>query len=292
MPPRKRTIEKLCRHLLNLTSTEIASNELRRSAVVFSPHPDDESLGCGGTIIKKKKVGASVSLVHMTDGSASTNLISKEQLKAIRKRESLNAGRILGVNDTYFLDFEDSKLSGSVLPATDRVLEILRKESPEEIFIPYCHEPIRQAADHVAATNIVLAALRRHQRKVTVWEYPVWFWLHWPWVGIRQNSPPIKSKHVLWNSLLSFFGVRALVDLKYSVHIGDVLEEKRAALAEHKSQMEQLIPDARWVTLRQLSYGEFLACFYQDREFFRRYDFQGPGGRTSRVIHSFVQPFS
>jgi LmbE family N-acetylglucosaminyl deacetylase len=96
----------------------------------------------------------------------------------------------------------------------------------------------------------------------------------------------------LWNSLLSFFGVRALVDLKYSVHIGDVLEEKRAALAEHKSQMEHLIPDARWVTLRQLSYGEFLACFYQDREFFRRYDFQGPGGRTSRVIHSFVQPFS
>ncbi len=55
-----------------------------RSALVFSPHPDDESLGCGGTIIKKKSLGARVKLVHMTDGSAANhdNLISSQELKA------------------------------------------------------------------------------------------------------------------------------------------------------------------------------------------------------------------
>jgi LmbE family N-acetylglucosaminyl deacetylase len=39
--------------------------------VVFSPHPDDETLGCGSTIIKKKRLGADVTIVFMTDGSKS-----------------------------------------------------------------------------------------------------------------------------------------------------------------------------------------------------------------------------
>jgi hypothetical protein len=44
---------------------------LRRSAVVFAPHPDDETLGCGGTIVRKIRAGARVRLVVMTDGGSS-----------------------------------------------------------------------------------------------------------------------------------------------------------------------------------------------------------------------------
>jgi LmbE family N-acetylglucosaminyl deacetylase len=271
---RERLSDLLGRKLLRLTSNEIGLRELHRPAIVFSPHPDDESLGCGGTIIKKSRIGASVTLVHMTDGSASTTLIPREELRAIRRNESINAARLLGVGETYFLDYPDSGLSEYVRPATTRVAEILDKELPEDVFVPYCREPVRQAADHVAATNIVMAALEQNQRRVTVWEYPVWFWLHWPWVGFRQNGPAIKAKHVLRNSVNSLFGARAFADLRYAVDIADALEQKRAALAEHKSQMEQLIPSPEWVTLGQLSRGEFLQCFHQNWEFFRRYTFR------------------
>jgi hypothetical protein len=62
-----------------------------------------------------------------------------------------------------------------------------------------------------------------------------------------------------------------LKDFRFSVDIEEVLEVKRAALDQYKSQMTRLIPDPRWQTLPELSNGEFLACFFQPREIFRKY---------------------
>jgi LmbE family N-acetylglucosaminyl deacetylase len=275
---------RLARSLLGYTARQVPDGELGRRALVFSPHPDDESLGCGGTILKKKKAGATVKLVHVSDGGGSTTLIPRDQLTAMRKQESRNAGRVLGVDDIYFLDFPDGHLGENIPAAIERVSEILRQESPEEIFVPYIREPMKQAADHVAVTNIVLAALRRQPKPVTVWEYPVWFWLHWPWVGFSQNTPPLKSKHILKNSLLAQFGARAFLDLRHKVNIADVLQQKRAAIAEHKSQTEKLIDDPSWVTLDRLSNGELMDCFYQESEFFRCYLYGGAEGAKGSGI--------
>jgi LmbE family N-acetylglucosaminyl deacetylase len=266
---------RLARSLLGRATHQVAPAELQQSALVFSPHPDDESLGCGGTILKKKQAGASVKLVHVSDGGASTTLIPREELTAMRRKECVDAGRVLGVDDIYFLDYPDGNLWEHIPAATDRVEEILRRESPQQVFLPYSREPMRQASDHVAVTRIVLDALRRQPGPITVWEYPVWFWLHWPWVGFRQNILPIKPKHILKNSVLAGFGSRALLELKHQVDIAGVLEQKRVAIAQHRSQTEKLIDDPRWVTLEELSNGELMDCFYQDREFFRCYTYKG-----------------
>lgn len=212
-------------------------------------------------------------LVHMTDGSASTVLIPKEELKAIRKEEALRAGEILGVTSTQFLDFEDQKLTDSSAPATERVLEILRRERPTQVFVPYYREPMRQAADHIAATKIVKDALARYGKRIIIWEYPVWFWLHWPWIGLHQRGPHLTSKHVGWNSITLICGAHAFLELRYAVDIREVLAQKLAALAQHKSQMNRLIPDPRWLTLGDLCGGDFLDCFHQECEFFHCYDF-------------------
>jgi LmbE family N-acetylglucosaminyl deacetylase len=262
---------RLARSLLGHSARLVPDNELGRPALVFSPHPDDESLGCGGTILKKKKAGATVKLVQVSDGGGSTTLIPRDQLTAMRKQESRKAGQVLGVDDIYFLDLPDGHLGEDMPSAIERVAGILRQESPEEIFVPYIREPMKQAADHVAVTNIVLAALRLQPKQVMVWEYPVWFWLHWPWVGFSQNTPPMKPKHIWKNSLLAQFGARAFLDLRHRVDIGDVVQQKRAAIGEHKSQTERLVDDPGWVTLDQISNGELMDCFYQDSEFFRCY---------------------
>jgi LmbE family N-acetylglucosaminyl deacetylase len=266
---------RLARSLLGRGAHQATTAELQQSALIFSPHPDDESLGCGGTILRKKQAGASAKLVHVSDGGASSTLIPRKELTAMRRRECVDAGCVLGVDDIYFLDFPDGNLWEHLPAATDRVEEILRRESPEQTFLPYFREPMKQASDHVAVTRIVLEALRRQTKPVTVWEYPVWFWLHWPWVGFRQNTSPIRPKNILKNSVLAGFGMRALLELKHQVDIAGLLEQKRAAIAQHRSQTEKLINDPRWITLDELSNGELMACFYQDREYFHCYRYQG-----------------
>jgi len=255
--------------LLTLVATEVHSKSLGQSALIFSPHPDDECLGCGGTILKKKQAGATVKLVHMTDGSGShpATLISRQELIATRHREALSAAAILGVDDAYFLDFKDQALSTNATDATQRVVEILGKEQPEQIFVPYRREPMAQAADHVATTNIVWSALESYPKPVMVWEYPVWYWFHWPWVGFQKGC--LGRRYLAKNSLKLMFGCHALLELRNSVNIQDVLRKKIAALAEHRSQMTELVPNPAWTTLGKVSGGEWLEMFCLDYEFFR-----------------------
>src|SRR4030065_330273 len=51
---------------------------LKSSAVIFAPHQDDETLGCGGTIMLKRKAGTPVACVFMTDGSTSHRSFMKD----------------------------------------------------------------------------------------------------------------------------------------------------------------------------------------------------------------------
>ena len=83
---------------------ELDNEDLGRSTIVFSPHPDDETLGCGGTIAMKIKKGYNVSIVFMTDGRNALlekfdirSNPSPQKLKGIRKEEAKQATKILGV---------------------------------------------------------------------------------------------------------------------------------------------------------------------------------------------------
>ncbi|NET07412.1 MAG: PIG-L family deacetylase [Symploca sp. SIO2B6] len=240
---------------------------LERSTLVFSPHPDDETLGCGGTIIRKKQAGADVKIVFMTDGSTShSHLMPANKLKAIRASEALAAAQKLGVeaSDVIFLEVKDGTLANHQDAASKRVVEIILKYLPEEIFIPYYQDGI---SDHNATNTVVVSALKKSGLNATVYEYPIWFWNQWPWTDCGRESQ--KLLPFLQDSLRS--GLRFLNDFRCSVYIGDVLDLKRTALEQHKSQMVRLINNSRWLTLGDVSKGEFLKCFFQETEVFYRY---------------------
>jgi len=266
----KLQIRRLYRHVLKRVAKEVGENHLKSSAVIFSPHADDETLGCGGTIIRKRRLGAEVKIVFMTDGSAShKHLISKNELKIIRKREALAASARLGVeeNNVFFLDFENRRLSQLMDLAISKVAQFLASQHPDEIFIPYSREP---PSDHWATNKIVLAALASCRKSVTVYEYPLWFWHHWPWTSVSRDSYREILRGFL-NNVVS--GYRLIKDFRYFTHVEEVLEIKRAALNEHKSQMTKLIPLPEWKTLGEISNGEFLQCFFQTEEIFRCFSY-------------------
>lgn len=245
---------------------------------MFSPHFDDETLGCGGTVLKKIAAGGLVTIVFMTDGSKShTHLISEEESRTIRSAEGRAVARALGLKlgDVILLDFEEAKLDEHFEAAVARVQEILTALKPEDVFIPYRKEPLLWSADHLATNRIVRLALKRIGRTTRVHEYPIWFWCHWPWAQLPLHSRRDIFKHMVRHSFLH--GVDLLRDFRYAVPVGDLLERKRRVLEEHKSQMTRLIPDARWRTLSDVADGDFLDCFFHEHELFHVYSY--PNGR-------------
>ena len=121
----------------------------------------------------------------------------------------------------------------------------------------------------------MLAALRRQPNPVTVWEYPGVVLAALAVGGIRaKHSTHYNPKHIL--ERIHFWLVLGRAPFWTSnirVDIADVLQQKRAAIGQHTSQTEKLIDDPGWVTLEELSNGEWMDCFYQDREFFRCYTY-------------------
>ncbi|HEX8705689.1 MAG TPA: PIG-L family deacetylase [Myxococcaceae bacterium] len=232
-------------------ATPLSEQELRCSAMVFAPHPDDETLGCGGTILQKRRAGASMRIVFMTDGAAShAHLTSRAELSTTRHREALEAVEVLGLgaSDVSWLGFPDGELGRWRPQAALRVGELLQRYRPEQLFLPYARG---EHADHVATNTIVYEAIGRVGLPATLLEYPVWSWRHWP-ATVRS--------------------LRFLRELRTSVAVQDVLAQKRSALERHVSQMRRRNGQPGWGTLGDIDGGEFLASLFQDYEYYRRVD--------------------
>ena len=149
-----------------------------KSIVVFAPHPDDETLACGGTIVKRLREGYDVTVVVMTDGRhalSSQGILSDptpEELKEIRRLEAIKAMNILGVNTSnlIFWDFEDKALSENKEAAGNKSVEILNAIQPTEI---YCSSENSAHPDHKSSSVIVKESIKRLTFPVPCFQYPL-----------------------------------------------------------------------------------------------------------------------
>ena len=255
------------RYLKQLEQLEpLSAEDLTASAIVFSPHQDDETLGCGGTIIKKREAGAEVKIVFMTDGSQSHHrFMSESELIALRQTEAIKAAETLKVasEDVIFFDFRDGELSDYITEAIDKTKELLKSARPQQVFIPYIRET---HPDHLATNQIVLAALKDYT-PVAVYEYPVWYWHHFPWTTTGKSD---SRKAYLKASIKAKLGWQLIQEFNYRVAIESVKSKKQLALAQHQTQTKRLVDDPNWGTLQDVSDGEWVECFFQNQEIFRR----------------------
>lgn len=276
----RRALRRLNRFAMTRLSRPLIETELQQPAVVFAPHPDDETLGCGGTILRKRRVGAAVRLAFLTDGSAShAGLVSRAEMKALRSDEALAAAEALGVpaGDVFLMGLPDGELQAHHEEAVARVTTLLEQHRPEQIFIPSSRAEHR---DHVATNAIVHEAVRRLGLVATLFEYPVWLWRHWPAVALPDTRE--QARAVLVASLRAGFGLRLLWEFRTAVPIQDFIHQKRQVLARHASQMRRRDEDPCWRTLGDVSEGEFLDCFFQEQEVFHRIDLVAPRAIPSR----------
>jgi LmbE family N-acetylglucosaminyl deacetylase len=239
---------------------------LTASAVVFAPHPDDETLGCGGTMARKAAAGASIHVVVLTDGSGTKAGRPHDEHVALRRAEAVTAMARLGVGESNlrFLDFPDGGLehAGGALP--DAVGTLLLALRPAQVFVPYRSDG---HPDHEAAFHAVRAAIKSAGLRCELYEYPVWTWRHWPWVPLRlpfgDELPPVRA------TLKFLGGWRFVRTFSLRSDITAALEAKRGALTEYRSQLGAASGGAEPWALDRVSRGDWLRNLDTGYEVFR-----------------------
>ncbi|MBM4131992.1 PIG-L family deacetylase [bacterium] len=252
-----------------LLSRPLPEADLAAPAVVFAPHQDDETLGCGPLVALKRARGVPVTVVFLTDGRTShARFLDADELAGRRRDEALAACRTLGVPEdaVHFLEFRDGELTAAVSAAAARVATLLRGLTGHLLLVPYAGDT---TADHRATREVVLRALAALEgaRTHVLLEYPVWFWHHWPWV-----CPPVARR--LHKPAAVAAGLVAaacrLRDLRWQVDVAAVLPAKRRALDCHVTQMQRPTGQPGWPVLADVAGGAWLARFFTGREFVQR----------------------
>lgn len=189
-----------------------------KKILVIAPHPDDEILGVGGTILKNINEGNEVHVVIVTKGLFplfNPDIIEQTRAEAKRCHE------IVGIKNTYFLDFPSTMLDTTPkYKINAALLEIVESIAPQEVYIPHSGD---MHFDHGIVAEAAMVTLR-------------------PKYGFSPDA--IYAYETLsetgWNlpDANSSFVPNVFVD------ISDYIDKKLSALSIYESQLEEF-PAAR-----------------------------------------------
>lgn len=197
------------------------------STLVVAPHPDDESLGCGGAITALRQWRHDVHVLFVSDGSRSHPHSVKYPSQArrdLREQEARTALSALGVGSAQatFLRLPDTQVpdrnSSGFSRAAEMVYQCLLQFRPATILVPWRRDP---HCDHRASWQLAQEAVSRYTHPLRWLEYPIWIW-----ELAQPEDLPRPADGALWK-----------------LNIESVLPTKLQAIAAHVSQTTRLIDD-------------------------------------------------
>lgn len=233
---------------------------------IVAPHQDDEVLGCGGTIALKRKAGAQVRVVFLTDGSMSHHDSVDGRILARRRvQEALRACEMLGVaaDHVHFLALADGSLHTQVEVCTSRLRLLFDQYPFPQVFVPNAFEI---PSDHTAAREAARAALRDAAPQRTIVEYGVWSWHSWPLVRLDPGGNPARRLGRRLKQLTRT--TRWLWSCRFAVDVSSITGLKEQALRAHVSQAIGLPETTGAMTLYKVSDGDFVSMLMGPREIF------------------------
>jgi LmbE family N-acetylglucosaminyl deacetylase len=126
--------------------------------LVIAPHPDDESLGCGGTIVRYVTNGAIVNLLVVSDGAAIEEPDGQhDDIVAVRRQELESAVLALGIHHVQTLQIPDGQLDHYETQIHKAISDCLTTFQPDLVLAPSL---IDGHVDHVTVGRITLQLLR------------------------------------------------------------------------------------------------------------------------------------
>lgn len=189
-----------------------------RCILAVVAHPDDEVLGCGGTLAAWSRAGAQTHVLCLADGETARyqDRSAPEAIARIAARHDAarKAASILGLNSIRFLDLPDNRLDRVDLLDVIRPIEaVIREVAPDTV---YTHHGGDLNLDHRVAHQAVTTACR-----------PL------PGFPVRRIYTFETPSSTEWSSEAHGPAFRP----NLFVDIGDTLEYKMASLAAYDNEM-------------------------------------------------------
>ncbi|HVZ02937.1 MAG TPA: PIG-L deacetylase family protein [Dongiaceae bacterium] len=185
--------------------------------LVLAPHPDDESIGCGGTLARWRRAGRAAKVLFLTDGRLGSRSLramaehdpqraeAERRLVETRREEAALAMQALAVDEFAFADAPDGELWRRVEPVAGLVARAIEESGADLIMLPFLTD---RHPDHIAAGACLLGALRQ--------------------MSSARLSGLTCAGYEVWSPILA----NAVVD------ITDSVEQKKAAIAVYRSQLQ------------------------------------------------------
>jgi N-acetylglucosamine malate deacetylase 1 len=180
--------------------------------MVIAPHPDDDAIGCGGSIIQHVERGDTVHIVYVTSGEHGSPVYTPAELATLREGEAASGARILGAQQTTFLRQPDGSVSYTI-ELVNQFVQLIRAEKPDVLYLPHSADGHK---DHQQIFLVVTEAAGRAGGS------------SFPELGTEGWSVGTLLGYEVWTPLSRF---------QYVNDITDVIETKLSALREHRSQL-------------------------------------------------------
>jgi N-acetylglucosamine malate deacetylase 1 len=123
--------------------------------LVISPHPDDEAIGCGGTLRGHVLAGDAVQVVFLTSGEGGGHGRPPGETARMREQEANAAATILGYEEVEFWRQPDGRVQAT-RGAVQRLRQKLKQWRPDVLYVSHDQE---MHPDHRAAARIVRQCL-------------------------------------------------------------------------------------------------------------------------------------
>ncbi len=205
-----------------------------KTVLLFTPHPDDDTFCCAGTLALMARRHNNIHIVIYTNddkGSYDPEMTS-ERLARIRKAEEEEACRIIGIpkQNIHWLQFHDGMLEyANPKDLVEEVTKIIRTYRPDVVMsIDPGSETVRwHKTDHRMAANNTADAIRAAE-----WH------LYFPNQRLHDGLEP-------WKVPVEAYFYTTAADANYAVNIDEVVDLKLAAAAAHVSQFDPSIKKYR-----------------------------------------------
>ncbi len=173
--------------------------------LVFSPHPDDAELGCGGSLILAVEKGLRVAIADLSAGEMSSRGTPRQ-----REQESQEAADLLGLCERFSLGLPDTEI-GHTPDHRQPVIQLIRETRARIVLAPYWQE---RHPDHAAASKLVQEACF--------------------FAGLNKVGPgqPYRPERLYYYMIHYPFSPSFVVD------VSTVWERRMAAVRAYKSQFQ------------------------------------------------------